>query len=73
MDSKNQLSKEEGIVLETLPNLMFRVKLENGKKILAHLKGKLRLYKIKILAGDRVTVEMTPYDETRGRIIYRGK
>jgi translation initiation factor IF-1 len=62
-----------GIVSETLPSLNFRVKLDDGREILAHLAGKLRLFRIKILAGDRVTVEMSPYDEKRGRIVYRGK
>jgi len=65
--------KKEGIVLETLPSLNFRVKLADGKEILAHLAGRLRLYRIRILAGDKVTVEMSPYDQNRGRIIYRGK
>lgn len=62
-----------GQVIETLPNTNFRVKLDDGKEVLCHLAGKLRIYRIKILPGDRVTVEMTPYDETRGRIVYRGK
>ncbi|MBI2625208.1 MAG: translation initiation factor IF-1 [Candidatus Nealsonbacteria bacterium] len=62
-----------GNVLEALPNLLFKVKLDDGKEVLAHLAGKMRIFKIKILAGDRVTVEMTPYDERRGRIVYRGK
>ncbi len=79
MDQNNKNSKrkgkiiKQGIVLETLPSLLFRVKLDDGKEILAHLAGRLRIYRIKILAGDKVTVEMTPYDETRGRIVYRGK
>ena len=65
---------KQGIVLETLPSLLFKVKLDdNNKEILAHLAGRLRIYRIKILAGDKVTVEMSPYDETRGRIVYRGK
>jgi translation initiation factor IF-1 len=63
--------RKSGVVLETLPSLSFRVKLDDGKEILAHLAGKLRLFRIKILAGDRVTVEMSPYDEKRGRIVYR--
>jgi len=62
-----------GIVLEALPSANFRVKLDDGKEVLCHLAGKLRIYRIKILPGDRVTVEMTPYDEKRGRIVYRGK
>lgn len=65
--------RKEGIVLETLPSLNFKVKLEDGREILAHLAGRLRLYRIRILAGDKVTVEMSPYDQNRGRIIYRGK
>ena len=63
----------KGKVIEALPNTLFRVLLEDGNEILAHLAGKLRLYRIKILPGDKVTVEMSPYDEKRGRIIYRGK
>jgi translation initiation factor IF-1 len=60
-------------VLETLPNAMFRVEMENGHKILAHISGKMRMHFIKILPGDKVTVELTPYDLTRGRITYRFK
>ena len=63
----------EGKVLEALPNAMFRVELETGHKILAHISGKLRLHFIRILPGDRVTVELSPYDLTRGRIVYRLK
>ncbi|MBW1971353.1 MAG: translation initiation factor IF-1 [Deltaproteobacteria bacterium] len=63
----------EGTVLETLPNAMFRVELDNGHKVLAHISGKMRMHYIKILPGDRVTVELSPYDLTRGRIIYRSK
>ena len=63
----------QGQVVEALPSLLFRVKLDDGRDILAHVAGKLRLYKIKILPGDRVTIEMSPYDEKRGRIVYRGK
>ncbi len=65
--------KKQGIVTETLPSLKFRVKLDDGKEIIAHLAGRLRMYRIKILAGDKVTVEMSPYDESKGRIVYRGK
>jgi len=73
-NSKNSNKiRKEGIVLETLPSLKFKVKLDDGKEILAHLAGRLRMYRIKILAGDKVTIEMTPYDENRGRIVYRGK
>ncbi len=72
------MPKEEGIqvegtVSETLPNAMFRVELENGHKVLAHISGKMRMHFIKILPGDRVTVELSPYDLSRGRIIYRAK
>lgn len=63
----------QGTVLETLPNAMFRVEMENGHKILAHISGKMRMHFIKILPGDKVTVELTPYDLTRGRITYRFK
>ncbi len=74
LNNKNsQKIRKEGIVLETLPSLKFKVKLDDGKEILAHLAGRLRMYRIKILAGDKVTIEMTPYDENRGRIVYRGK
>ena len=62
---------KSGIILEALPAGKFRVELEGGKKILAYLAGKLRIYRIKILPGDSVTVEMTPYDEEKGRIVYR--
>lgn len=63
----------QGTVLETLPNAMFRVQMENGHKILAHISGKMRMHFIKILPGDKVTVELSPYDLTRGRITYRFK
>ncbi|MBN2693941.1 translation initiation factor IF-1 [bacterium] len=63
----------EGTVLEPLPNAMFRVELDNGHKILAHISGKMRMNFIRILPGDRVTVEISPYDLTKGRIIYRSK
>jgi translation initiation factor IF-1 len=62
-----------GKVLEPLPNAMFRVELENGHKVLAHISGKMRMHFIKILPGDKVTVELSPYDLTRGRITYRIK
>ena len=67
------MSKVEGTVLEPLPNAMFQVELENGHKVLAHVSGKIRMNFIKILPGDRVTVELSPYDLTRGRITYRFK
>jgi translation initiation factor IF-1 len=65
--------KVDGTILETLPNATFRVELENGHKVLAHVSGKMRMHFIKILPGDKVTVELSPYDLTRGRIIYRYK
>ncbi len=63
--------KVDGVVREILPNTMFRVELENGHKILCHISGKLRLHFIKILPGDKVAVELSPYDLTKGRIVYR--
>jgi translation initiation factor IF-1 len=63
----------EGTVVEPLPNAMFRVELENGHKVLAHISGKMRMHYIRILPGDKVQVELTPYDLTRGRITYRYK
>ena len=63
----------DGTVIETLPNTMFRVELENGHIVTAHISGRMRKHYIKILTGDKVTVEMTPYDLTKGRITYRGK
>ena len=63
----------EGVVLETLPNAMFKVELENKHQVLAHISGKMRMHFIKILPGDKVTVELSPYDLTRGRITYRSK
>jgi len=71
--SKDDVIRAEGVVRELLPNTMFRVELENGHRILAHISGKMRMHFIRILQGDRVTVEMTPYDLTRGRIVYREK
>lgn len=64
--------KKFGTVIEALPSANFRVKLDDGKEALCHLSGKLRRFRIKILPGDRVSVEMSPYDERRGRIVYRG-
>jgi translation initiation factor IF-1 len=63
----------EGTVNETLPNAMFRVELDNGHKVLAHISGKMRMHYIRILPGDRVLVELSPYDLTRGRVVYRYK
>jgi len=71
--SKEDVIEVEGKVVEAMPNAMFRVELENGHKILAHISGKLRMHYIRILPGDKVTVEMSPYDLTRGRITWRGK
>ena len=70
---KEDVIEVEGTVLEPLPNAMFRVVLENGHKVLAHVSGKIRMHFIRILPGDRVTVELSPYDLTRGRITYRFK
>jgi len=71
--AKEEAIEVEGTVIESLPNAMFRVELENGHKILAHVSGKMRMNFIKILAGDKVKMELSPYDLTRGRIIYRSK
>ncbi|MFN3903744.1 translation initiation factor IF-1 [Rehaibacterium terrae] len=71
--SKDDTIEFEGVVLEALPNTMFRVKLENGHVITAHISGRMRKNYIRILTGDRVKVEMTPYDLTKGRITYRMK
>lgn len=70
---KKEAIEVEGIVKESLPNAMFRVELANGGKVLAHISGRIRLHYIKILPGDRVLVELSPYDLTRGRITYRFK
>ena len=71
--AKDDMLEVEGTVLEALPNAMFRVELENGHTILAHISGKLRMHFIRILPGDKVTVEMSPYDLTKGRITWRTK
>ncbi|HEY3364588.1 MAG TPA: translation initiation factor IF-1 [Symbiobacteriaceae bacterium] len=71
--SKDDVIELEGTVIEPLPNAMFRVELANGHKVLAHVSGKIRMNFIRILPGDRVTVELSPYDLTRGRIVYRFK
>jgi len=74
MENKNKSNiRKTGRVIEALPSTHFKVLLDDGGEIIAHLAGKLRIYRIKILTGDRVQVEMSPYDEKRGRIIYRGK
>ncbi|BCN93267.1 MULTISPECIES: translation initiation factor IF-1 [Thiomicrorhabdus] len=71
--AKQDVIEFDGVVLETLPNTMFKVELENGHQILAHISGRMRKNYIRILAGDAVKVELTPYDLTKGRITYRGK
>jgi translation initiation factor IF-1 len=71
--SKEDVIEVEGMILEALPNAMFKVELSNGHKILAHVSGKLRMNFIRILPGDKVTVEMSPYDLTKGRITWRAK
>ena len=71
--AKEGVIEVEGKILETLPNAMFRVELSNGHLVLAHISGKMRMHFIKILPGDRVTIELSPYDLTRGRITYRFK
>lgn len=70
---KEELIEVEGEILEALPNAMFRIKLDNGHVVLAHVSGKMRMYFIRILPGDKVKVELSPYDLTRGRITYRYK
>ena len=70
---KEEAITVEGTVVEPLPNAMFRVELENGHKVLAHVSGKMRKFFIRILPGDKVTVELSPYDLTRGRITYRAR
>jgi len=71
--SKEDVIEVEGTILEALPNAMFRVELQNGHKILAHVSGKLRMNYIRIVPGDKVTIEMSPYDLTKGRITWRAK
>ncbi len=71
--AKEDVIEVEGVVFDALPNAMFKVRLDNGHEILAHISGKLRQHYIKILPGDKVTVELTPYDLSRGRITWRGK
>jgi len=70
---KKEKIYEEGVVLENLPNTLFRVRLDSNREILGHLSGKMRIHHIKVLPGDRVRVETSPYDETRGRIVLRMK
>ena len=71
--AKDDVLEVEGTVIETLPNANFRVELENGHRVLAHISGKLRMHYIRILPGDKVTVEISPYDLTKGRITWRAK
>ncbi len=71
--AKEEPIEVEGVVVEPLPNAQFKVKLDNGHVVLAHISGKMRMHYIRILAGDKVTVELSPYDLNRGRIIYRSK
>lgn len=71
--AKEEVIEVEGVVTEPLPNAMFRVQLENGHEVLAHISGKMRMHFIKILPGDKVKLEISPYDLTRGRITYRAK
>jgi len=73
LSPKEDAIEVEGVVVEPLPNAMFRIELENGHKVLAHISGKMRMHYIKILPGDKVKVELSPYDLTRGRITYRIK
>ncbi|MBU3662509.1 MAG: translation initiation factor IF-1 [Bacteroidetes bacterium] len=70
---KQSLIKQDGTITESLSNAMFRVQLENGHEVIAHISGKMRMHYIKILPGDKVSIEMSPYDLTKGRIIYRYK
>ncbi|MBC7259301.1 MAG: translation initiation factor IF-1 [Chloroflexi bacterium] len=70
---KKEVIEAQGTVIETLPNAQFRVQLDSGHEVLAHISGKIRMYYIRILLGDRVLVELSPYDLTRGRIVYRYK
>ena len=71
--AKEDVIEVEGKVIEALPNAMFKVEIQNGHRLLAHISGKLRMNFIRVLPGDKVTVELSPYDLTRGRIIWRGK
>ncbi len=73
MTKRDDAIELEGTVIEPLPNAMFRVELENGHKVLAHISGKMRMHYIRILPGDKVVVELSPYDLSRGRITYRYK
>lgn len=72
MNPQKKILRKEGKVIKALPSTHFRVELDDGKEIIAHLSGKMRMFRIKVLPGDRVTVEISPYDEEKGRIVYRG-
>lgn len=71
MAQNKAVTQVTGLIVESLPNAQFRVQLEDGKEMICHLAGKMRLYKIKVMPGDQVKVELTPYDQTKGRIVYR--
>jgi len=71
MNPQKKILRKKGKVIKALPSTHFRVKLDDGKEIIAHLSGKMRMFRIKVLLGDRVTVEISPYDEEKGRIVYR--
>ncbi len=73
MNPKKETLEMDGTVIQALPNAMFKVKLDTGHEVLAHVSGKMRMYYIRVLVGDRVRVELSPYDLTRGRIVYRYK
>ena len=73
MSQSKEIITQEGVVIESLPSTTFKVKLDSGEEILAHLAGRMRLYHIRVLVGDQVKVEMSPYDKTKGRIVYRSK
>lgn len=73
MAQKEEKIEAEGVVSEALPNAMFRIKLDDGREVLCHLSGKMRIHYIKVMPGDRVKIEMTTYDEKRGRVVYRYK
>lgn len=73
MAPQNETQKLKGMIIEALPNAQFKVKLENDKEIIAHLAGRMRLNRIRVMPGDEVVVEVTPYDDTKGRIVYRNK
>ncbi len=73
IDENKKIFRKTGLVIEAFPNILFKVKLDDGGEILAHLAGKLRIHRIKVLPGDRVTVEMSEYDNEKGRIVYRDK